>query len=750
MIGRTLSHYRIDEALGAGGMGEVYRAHDLHLERDVAVKVLLPGVFQDATARERFRREAHALSRFSHPGVATVFDFDTQDGVDFLVLELVPGGSLVDRLRQGALPVDDAIALVIGIAEALAEAHGRGIVHRDLKPANVVLTASGAPKLLDFGLARLLDPSRTVQALTQENETYGSLPYMAPEQLRGEEGDRRVDVWALGVVLYELLAGRRPFAAARPEALLHEILHGTPPALRSLRPDVTPAVERLVASCLARTPAARPADAGAVVRELRAALESRRVATMRGDSVHSRRSLAVLPLDNVSRDPAQEYFAAGMTEALISDLARLEALRVISRTSVLQYKGTTKSLPEIARELGVDAILEGSALLLGNRVRISVRLVSADTDETMWSERYDGDLEDVLDLMSRVAASAAKGIAVQLTPREANRLAEKHTVVPEAHLEFLKGEHELEIQSPQSVDKALRHYRRALELDPAMAAAWGGIAGSHVIRASRGMAPPAEALAEARAAAERGLALDAEEPRAHRVLAWIKIRTGEWVDAVEAYRKVIALDPGDADALATLGRLYYCVERHAEALETMLQALAVSPQSMLIHTGVGDALYYAREYEKSLVYYRRAVELDPRFDGAHTDYARSLEAVGRFDEAQAEYEAAIHLASGVVGPLVGLAHLAISRGDLAEGRRRRDELVASRGTRVVSAWAIATLDARLGDIDEAFHWLSVAEEEKATGLVFLRVHPRIDALRSDPRFAALLARQGLAGVSTGS
>ncbi len=617
MIGRKLSHYQIVESLGAGGVGEVFRARDLHLERDVAIKVLLPGALDEA-ARERFRREAHALSRFAHPGVATVFDFDTQDDIDFLVMELVPGGTLAGRLRAGALPIDEAIELATGIAEALADAHGRGIIHRDLKPGNVVLTRAGTPKLLDFGLARLLDPARTQEVLTVEGETFGSLPYMAPEQLRGEADHPRVDVWALGVLLYEMLAGRRPFAAARPEALMHEILEGAPPSLRSLRPEVPPALERLVLGCLARAAPARPADAGAVVRELRSFLESRRVATTKGTAA-GRRSLAVLPLDNVSRDPAQEYFADGMTEALISDLARLEGLRVISRTSVMKYKGTTRTLPEIARELSVDAVLEGSALLLGKRVRISVRLVSADTDETMWSERYDGDLEDVLDLMSRVAESVAKGIAVQLTPKEVTRLAEKHTVVPEAHLEYLKGNHELGIHSPDSVERALRHFRRALEIDPGMAAAWAGIAACHMARAARGMAPPAEAMAESLAAAKRSLELDPEGPRANALLGGIRLREGDWVAARDLYRRAVEVDPGDVFSLMTLGRISYCAERHAEALEFMLRALSLDPQSMLIHTAVGDALYYAREYEKSLVYYRRAVELDPRFDGAHTD-----------------------------------------------------------------------------------------------------------------------------------
>ena len=746
MIGTTLAHYRILEPIGAGGMGEVYRAHDLHLDRDVAVKVILRGSFADATARERFRREAHVLSRLSHPGVATIFDFDTQDDVDFLVMEYVPGGTLQSRLERGPLELAELTRVGAEIGDALEDAHRRGILHRDLKPGNVVLTASGTPKILDFGLAGLLNQAHTATDLTRPGTILGSLPYMAPEQLRGDPDDSHTDVYAYGVVLYEMATGRRPFEKDRPEALMFEILHTTPRPPRSHRPEIPGELERLIESCLSKEPSTRPASAADVSQALRRIGDEIRRGVAPEPPPGVIRSLAVLPLDNVSRDPAEEYFADGMTEALISDLARLKALRVISRTSAMKYKGLQRALPDIARELNVDAILEGSALLVGKRVRVTVRLVSARTDDTIWSDRYDGDLEDVLDLQNRVAGTVAKEIEVHLTPKEATRLAKRQTVNPEAHVEYLKGRHTYSGTSPQAIELSVRHFRRALELDPAFALAWAGLAECHIVRAGRGMAPPAEAFDEARAAARKALELDDSVAEAHSALGMIAAHEQDLPGGIQYLRHAIELNPGLASAHHQLGRLYYCTERHAEAQAEMLKALSLDPLSMVIHTTVGDAYYYAREYERSLVYYRKAIELDPRFDGAHTDLARSLEALGRFDEARREYEEGRRLSGGVAGPSFGLGHLEASSGNEAAARRILGELIEARSNRVVSAWGIAALHASLGDVDEAFRWLDVAVGERASGLIFLRVHPRIDSIRHDPRYQSLLRRVGLDAV----
>jgi serine/threonine protein kinase/tetratricopeptide (TPR) repeat protein len=724
-------------------MGEVWKAHDDNLDRDVAIKMLLHGTLGNTTSRERFRREALVLSRLSHPGVATIFDFDTSKGCEFLVMEYVAGGTLESRVAAGPLPLDDVLRLGTAIADALDNAHRHGFLHRDLKPGNIALTADGNPKILDFGIALLLADDKAAGRITQAGMVLGSLPYMSPEQLLGDICDARTDIYALGVMLFEMLTGQRPFVKERSEALMFAIISNTAPSVRALRPDAPEALERLVAGCLQKDPAHRPTSAAQVSASLRGIREGAPTSALPLPPRDVIRSIAVLPLRNVSRDPSQEYFADGMTESIISDLARVKALRVISRTSVMRYKDLPKSLPEIACELNVDAVLEGSALLVGNRVRLSVQLVLARTDETIWTERYDRDLADLLGMQSELAETVAREIAIQISPSEASKLANRPAVNPEAHLEFLKSRHSFFAGSPEAMEVGLRHARRALELDPGSALAWTALADCQIFRSIRGMAAPGEAAAAATTAANRALQLDPSLADAHVSIGTILLHTGDPAGGLRALQKAVELNPGLATAHNLLGRALYSYERHAEALAATNKSVNLDPLSMMIYTGAGDAYYFAREYEKSVFHFRMSIELDGRFDGAHTGLARSLEALGRFDEARAEYEEGRRLSGGVAGPSFGLAHLESAAGNELEARRILAELMKARSTRVISAWGIAVLHASLGDVDDAFRWLDIAIEERSPGLILLRVHPRLDPIRMDPRYRPMVRRLGL-------
>ena len=757
--GTRLGAYEIVASLGAGGMGEVYRAKDPRLGREVALKVLPEAFARDADRLARFEREARTVAGLNHPNIVVLYSVEEDDGVRFLTMELVEGEGLDHHVTPGGLPLARVLDLGITLADALVAAHERGVVHRDLKPANVMVTREGRVKVLDFGLAKLessetgLDATQAATMatpLSTPGQILGTVPYMAPEQIRGGMVDSRTDLFALGVMLYELTAGRRPFAGATPADVSSSILRDTPEPLSTARADLPADVDRIVGRCLEKDPRARFQTALDVRNALRALKQDSESGAPAGPAERDAiRSLAVLPLENVSRDPAQEYFADGMTEALISELARLKALRVVSRTSAMKYKGAQRSLPEIARELRVDAILEGSALLVGKRVRVTVQLVSARTDEMVWADRYDGEIEDVLDLQSRIAEAVAREIAVQVTPREVSHLAKRRPVNPEAHIEYLKGRHNAAAGSPQAIELSLRHFQRALEIDPAYAPAWAGIASCHIVRAGRGMAPPAEAGEQARSAALRAIDLDDSLAEAHAALGEVAASDRDLPGAIRHLQRAIELNPGVTRMHTDIGRFYYCCERHREAEEAMLKALSLDPLSMMTHTCVGDAYYYAREFERSLVYYRKAVELDPRFDGAHTDLARTLEALGRFDEARAEYEEGRRMSGGVAGPSFGLGHLEASSGNEAAAWRILQELIAARSQRVVSAWGIAALHASLGDVDASYRWLDIAVEEGATGLVLLRVHPRLDSIRQDPRYPALLRRVGLDAVNVG-
>jgi len=739
--GAVLGRYRLVSCIGEGGMGQVWKAHDANLDREVAIKLLLRGSLNDTTTRERFRREALVLSRLSHAGVATIFDFDTRDGRDFLVMEYVPGGTLETRLSVGAMSMDEVLDLGIALCSALDNAHRSGFLHRDLKPANVALTSQGQPKILDFGLARLL--SNAGAHLTQTGMVMGSVPYMAPEQLLGEPDDARTDVFALGVMLFEMATGQRPLVKERTEALMFAIINTAAPSARSLRADIPIALDALLADCLRKAPDQRPTSAevvGNILRDIRNGTIS---ASRNAPAPPNIRAIAVLPLRNVAGDPTQEYFVDGMTEAIISDLSRIKALRVISRTSAMKYKGSALTVPEIARELNVDAVLEGSALLIGNRVRVSVQLISARADETLWADRYDRSLEDVLGLQTELAETVAREIAVQLTPSEMTQLASRPAVNAEAHLEFLKSRHSTSAGSREAMELGYRYAKRALEIDPKYALAWSALADTQMLRAIRGMIPSAAGVAEAEAAANCALTLDPSLADAHASIGSIMMYTGRVREGIRTLEKAVQLNPGNAMAYTYLGRALMSFERHTEALAAMQKSANLDPLSSLIHTGLGDGYYFAREYEKSAFLYLMSIELDPRFDGAHTDRARALEALGRFDEARAEYETGRQLAGAAATATFGLGHLEAASGNATEARRILAELTAARSTRVVSAWGIAALHASLGDVNDAFKWLETAIDEKASGLALLRAHPRLDPIRNDPRYWPMVQRVGL-------
>jgi serine/threonine-protein kinase len=738
-VGTQLGRYRLVERIGHGGMGEVWKAHDVNLDRDVAIKTLLPGALGDTKSRDRFKREALVLSRLSHPGVATIFDFDVQDGCEFLVMEYVAGGTLESRLATGPLPIPLVLQLGSSIADALDNAHRSGFLHRDLKPGNVALTTDGQPKILDFGLAVLLAGSESGR-ITEAGMVMGSLPYMSPEQLFGDAGDARTDIYALGVMLFEMVTGARPFVKDRREALMFAIISSAAPSIRSLRPDAPDALDRLIAECLRKEPKDRPPSAAIVGETLRAIATGAASGELPLPARNTVRAIAVLPFRNVSRDPSQEYFADGITEAIITDLARIKALRVISRTSAMRYKGSELSLPEIARELNVDAVLEGSALLVGNRVRLSIQLISARMDETLWADRYDRELEDVLGLQSDLAETVAREIAIQLSPAEATQLAIRASVNPEAHLEYLKSRHSFFLASPQGFQVGLLHARRALEIDPNYAPAWSAVADCQIFLVIRGVVASAETIADATRAANRALELDPLLAEAHTSIGVIRSHIGDLAGGVRALRKAVELNPGSASAYGLLGRALYSYELHDEAIAAKVKSVDLDPLSMLMRTGLAEAYYFSREYEKSVFNYRMALELDSRFDGAHTGLARSLEALGQFGEARFEYEEGRRLSGGLTSPSLGLAHLEAAMGNEQEARRILAEMTEARSTRVVSAWGIAVVHASLGDVDEAFRWLEVAIDEQASGIILLRVHPRLDSIRNDPRYNVLVQR----------
>jgi len=756
MIGQTLGRYRVIEKVGAGGMGEVYRAHDERLDRDVALKVLPAGALANEAARKRFRKEALALSKLNHPNIQTVHDFDTQGGVDFLVTEYVAGASLDDKLAAGALREKELIHLGRQLADGLAAAHAKQVVHRDLKPGNLRLTPDGRLKILDFGLAKLLKPREgaaggegPTESASLTQAVVGTLPYMSPEQLQGEEVDARTDIYAAGVVLYEMATGRRPFQERTSTALVGAILHTPPSPPRQLKPGLSPRLEDIILKCLDKEPGRRYQSAA----DLRVDLERLTVSTSgaaaaprprarparRRKKARIIRSLAVLPLENLSRDPEEEYFVDGMTEALTTTLAKIGGLRVISRTSAMRYKGTDKPLAEIAGELDVDAVVEGSVLRVGDRVRITAQLIQAATDAHLWAESYDRELSNVLALHSQVAQAIAKEVQVMLTPREQAQLARSRPIAPEVHEAYLKGRFCLNKRTTEGFQKALEYFQQAIDKDPTCAPAYAGLADSYAMLGSYVLLPPKEAYPRAKAAARKALEIDDTLAEAHTSLAGLKgDYDWDWVGAEEGFQRALELNPNYANAHHWYAQFLVMMGRFDDAIAEMNKAKELDPLSPRINTDVGFAYYYARRFDEAIAQYRKVLELDPTFGPAHAELGRVYEEMGKYEEAIAERQKGIEYGGG--RPEAELGHAYALAGRREEALKILEEATAGRGKQVVSATGIALIYAGLREKEQALDWLEKAYAEHDYWLAFVKVEPRFALLHDHPRFQDLLRR----------
>jgi len=757
MVGQTLGRYRIVECLGEGGMGVVFRAEDPRLERDVALKVLKQDALDDEDSKRRFRLEARALSRLLHPNIATLFDFDSDRGVDFLVLEFVAGESLARTLANGPLPETRARAIALDVTEGLQSAHEKGIVHRDLKPGNVVITPRGRAKVLDFGLARVMPGAASLtQSATVSGPSalVGTVPYMSPEQVRDGRVDASSDLYALGALLFEMTTGKRPFGGDDLLSLLYQIVHEPAPLLRGVRPGLSAELEAVVARCLEKAPLRRFSDAAALLRALRgeSSDDGRGLPTRTAFSADTPesapdrgiRSLVVLPFENRSGDPAQEFFADGMTDALITDLSQIAALRVISRTSAMRFKGTHPPLSEIARELRVDGVVEGSALRVGDRVRITVQLVDVASDRNLWAKSYERGLTDILTLQSEVAHAIADEIRIQVTPDERARLRSKGAVNPAAHIAYLQGSFLWNRYTSESVNAAIRRFEEAIAIDPNYAAAYAGLADSYVMLANHHILPPREGYSLGRKAAERGLSLDESLAELHTSMGWIhRLFDWDWPAAERECLRAVQLNPGYAFGRSRYALLLSGMGRHEEAIAEAQRANELDPLNLLTYTVVGDTLFYARRFDRSVVPYRKCLELDPTFGAAHTDLARSLEHVGRADEAIEEFVRGTAGPDGLPRPSSGLAILYARAGRKDDARATLEAVQALAQKQFVSPYGIASYYAVIGDNERAFDWLEKAYSERDGTLVWLKVHPRLDGLRGEPRFRDLLARMRL-------
>ncbi len=795
MIGETLSHYRIVSQLGSGGMGVIYEAEDLSLERRVALKVLPDSEAATGEALERFKREARAASSLNHPNICVIHHVGEDKGRSFIVMELMQGETLKQAIGGKPMDTERVLELGVQIADALEAAHARGIVHRDIKPANVFVTERGQAKLLDFGLAKqassrdfLISGSDTVTGgppdqLTRSGTLLGTVAYMSPEQARGQELDARTDLYSFGTMLYEMATGVLPFGGKRPGELLEAIFCSEPAAPTLLNVRVPAELERIIAKSMQKDRALRyqsasemKADLQRLRRDTAAGISAGPVgASGRGPGAPARRmpwvaagavalvaglfaalwpvleprregpragaeagtaSVAVLPFVDMSPDKDQEYFADGLAEELLSALARIPGLRVAARSSSFQFKKKSADVASIGRQLRVGAILEGSVRKAGSRVRITAQLVKVEDGFQLWSETYDRELNDIFAVQDDIARSVAGAMKVTLLGKQAPASVTGATA--EAYNLNLQGKYFATRRSREDLEKAVSYHEQALRLDPGYSRAWVSLAAAHMAQADGGHVPIDEGYRKARGEVEKALELDPNLAEAHAGLGWIRMTYDwDWSGADAAYKRALELEPGNAVVIRVAARLSSTLGRFDEAIRLQRRAVELNPVSASSQANLALDLWRAGRLAEADAAYRRVLELNPGYPQAHV-------AIGRI-HLRSNPEAALREMEKEEEPFWRRYGLALAYHALGRSPEADSVLGDLAGRKDADNWAfqIAEIHAFRGEKDKAFEWLERAYVQRDGGLTDMKGDPLLASLEADPRYTAFLKKMRL-------
>jgi serine/threonine protein kinase/tetratricopeptide (TPR) repeat protein len=753
--GQHLSHYRLLEKIGEGGMGEVWRAMDTSLQREVAIKILPEAFTRDPQRLARFQQEARTLASINHPNIITVHSVEEWEGIRFFTMELVEGCSLDDRIPSAGLPAASLLEMAISLADALVVAHERGVVHRDLKPANILVTGQDQVKILDFGLAK--SPRETagdvgeqegsrVVTLTSEGQVFGTVPYMSPEQAEGKPVDHRSDIFSLGVILHEAATGRHPFRKSTLAETIASIVRNPLASVSALNPGMPRELDRILSRCLEKSPDHRYAT----IRELREELEALRAAETTAFASRPVMapgrvpSIAVLPFADMSPGKDQEYFCEGIAEELIDGLTKLEGLQVAARTSAFQFRGKGYDIREVGEQLQVQTVLEGSIRKAGNRVRITAQLVDIADGFHLWSDKYDRDLDDIFGIQDEISLAIVESLKVRLLGGEKEQLVKRHTRDPEAHNLYLKGRYFWNRRLEVGLKKALECFQRASDRDPLYPLPYVGIADSFNILGWFNFLPPEEAFTRAKAAATRALALDDSLGEVHASLGFaLMAYDWEWEAAEREFQRSIELAPDYATAHEWHGLNLTVLKRFPEADAALRRAQELDPLSLIITSVYGVMLYMARRYDAAIVELRKALEMDSTFAFALAWLALCLVEKGDLEGARETMRQASELAPEMAYMLGYLGCFQGMTGQKKAAMATLERLDSISHGRYVSPFARVNVHFGLGELDLTLDALDEACSIKEPLLIYTHIFPILDSLRDDPRFIGLLKRIGL-------
>ncbi len=790
MIDETISHFRIMEKLGAGGMGVVYKALDTRLDRLVALKFLPDKMAQDPQALERFRREARAASALNHPGICTIYDVGEQGGRTFIAMEFIDGETLRSHIRGKALPLEELLSLGIQIAEALDAAHSEGIIHRDIKPANIFINKRGRAKILDFGLAKL-SPKGIAGADTDSGSgtpdstsivgiISGTPSYMSPEQVRGDTLDPRTDIFSLGVLLYEMATGRQAFAGGTGGAIIEAVLTRSPTPARTINPDIPPRLEEIISKALHKNKDQRyqhaaeihadlqrlergpdsswsSADTGTQTSLLPAKFDSSSTGEQRAQNPASQTgtlrparvsrnidSLAVLPFENTSRDPDHEYLSDGIAASLINILATIPKLRIMAQSTVFRYKGRGVDPQAVGRDLNVRAVLTGRIMQSGGSLRIGAELVDVATGLQLWGAQYDRKPGDIFSIQDEISNEISDKLRLKLTRAEKKRLTKRQTDDPEAYRLYLKGRHHWNKWTEDGFYKAIDYFQQAVEKDPAYALAYTGIADSYILLGWNSYLPPKDAFPKAKTAAMAALRLDPDLGEAHTPMAAVLwLYDWLWPEAQAEFKRSIALNFAHPTASHWYAECLMTMGHQAEAIAGMKKSQELDPLSLIISVAIGWAHYMARQYDDAIAQLHRTIELDPNYPVTYWILGLILRKLGRYELAITEGEKGVKLSGGSPMLTAALAQTLATAGRKKEAIQLLDELTQLATQKYVAPCFFAGIHLGLQEPDRAIECLEKSFQEHSHWLIYLHIDPSMDALRSDLRFQDLLCRIGL-------